>query len=142
MFFFNGFLSKSQEKNPEPLVFAPFSKGIQEMDGGGASGIFLARDMGIFFEGSLRGWFYMFYGVFVGFYGYLEGSLRGFMGFCQDFIEFCQGLNEGFIAFSFCFTAGRCRVTPIPITLDRDMALQKETPQGPQVAGSIFPFTK
>jgi len=24
-----------QEKNPEPLVFAPFSKGIQEMDGGG-----------------------------------------------------------------------------------------------------------
>ena len=26
-----------QEKNPEPLVFAPFSKGIQEMDGGGGS---------------------------------------------------------------------------------------------------------
>ena len=28
-----------QEKNPEPLVFAPFSKGIQEMDGGGLAAV-------------------------------------------------------------------------------------------------------
>lgn len=46
-----------QEKNPEPLVFAPFSKGIQEMDGGGRRaaglGLFFAHWDGVHWDGQI-----------------------------------------------------------------------------------------
>ena len=68
-----------QEKNPEPLVFAPFSKGIQEMDGGG--GDIRVSELG---------------------FKFLQANMEAHKGFCHD----CFPFRRSHFSFHVCFLWG------------------------------------